>query len=46
MTLQELERRLRADPENLYLRVTVAAALREAGRSADAVELYRSAAIA
>ena len=46
MKLRELERRLQAEPDNLDLRVTVAAALREAGRSADAVELYRSAAIA
>ena len=44
--LRELERRLEEEPENLGLRVAVAAALREAGRDADAVELYRSAAIA
>jgi hypothetical protein len=44
--LRELERRLEEEPENLGLRVAVAAALCEAGRRADAVELYRSAAIA
>jgi hypothetical protein len=44
--LQELERRLAEEPENLGLRVAVAEALRDAGRHADAVELYRSAAIA
>lgn len=44
--LGELERRLRDEPENLGLRVVVAGALREAGRHADAIELYRSVAIA
>jgi hypothetical protein len=44
--LKELERRLRDEPDNLGLRVSVAGALHEAGRRADAVELYRSVAIA
>lgn len=44
--LEELERRLRDEPDNLGLRVIVAGALREAGREADALELYRSVAIA
>ena len=44
--LRELEKRLRDEPENLGLRVMVAGALREAGRHDDAVELYRSVAIA
>lgn len=45
-TLRELEKRLREEPENLGLRVQVAGALREAGRHGEAVELYRSVAIA
>lgn len=44
--LRELEHRLRDEPDNLGLRVVVAGALHEAGRRADAVELYRSVAIA
>src|SRR5215510_5870699 len=44
--LKELERRLRDEPDNLGLRVSVAGALHEAGRRDDAVELYRSVAIA
>jgi hypothetical protein len=44
--LRELERRLEEEPENLGLRVVVAGALCEAGRRADAVELYRSVAVA
>src|SRR5215468_55265 len=44
--LKELEKRLRDEPDNLGLRVAVAGALHEAGRRADAVELYRSVAIA
>ncbi len=44
--LRELEKRLRDEPLNLGLRVVVAGALREAGRQQDAVELYRSVAIA
>ena len=39
-------RRLRDEPDNLGLRVQVAGALRESGRHDDAVELYRSVAIA
>jgi hypothetical protein len=44
--LKELEERLRGEPDNLGLRVMVAGALHEAGRRDDAVELYRSVAIA
>src|SRR5258708_38000752 len=44
--LKELEKRLRDEPGNLGLRVLVAGALHEAGRREDAVELYRSVAIA
>lgn len=44
--LKELEKRLRDEPDNLGLRVTVAGALHDAGRRDDAVELYRSVAIA
>src|SRR5215208_4544435 len=44
--LKELERRLRDEPENLGLRVVVAGALHEAGRQDEAIELYRSVAIA
>jgi hypothetical protein len=46
MTLRELERRLKEEPENLDLRVQVAGALHDAGRHIEAVELYRSVAIA
>lgn len=44
--LKELERRLRDEPDNLGLRVVVAGALHEAGRRDEAIELYRSVAIA
>src|SRR5688500_13625401 len=44
--LKELERRLKDEPDNLGLRVMVAGALIEAGRRADAIELYHSVAIA
>jgi Cyclic nucleotide-binding domain len=44
--LKELERRLREEPDNLGLRVVVAGALHDAGRRDDAVELYRSVALA
>jgi hypothetical protein len=44
--LRELERRLQAEPESLSLRVTLAGALHEAGRTAEAVALYRSVAAA
>src|SRR4051812_32510058 len=44
--LKELEKRLRDEPGNLGLRVVVAGALHETGRRDDAVELYRSVAIA
>lgn len=46
MKLKELEKRLEKEPNNLGLRVTVAGLLRDAGRSVEAVELYRSVAIA
>ena len=46
MKLKELEKRLEREPNNLGLRVTVAGLLRDAGRSVEAVELYRSVAIA
>jgi hypothetical protein len=44
--LKELERRLRDEPDNLGLRVAFAGALDDGGRRDDAVELYRSVAIA
>jgi hypothetical protein len=44
--LKELEKRLRDEPDNLGLRVALAGAFVEADRRDDAVELYRSVAIA
>lgn len=44
--VRELEQRLREEPENLALRVALANSLHEAGRHAEAVELYRSVAVA
>jgi hypothetical protein len=44
--LKELEKRLQHEPENLGLRVALATAYREVARLADAVDLYRSVAIA
>ncbi|HUJ57386.1 MAG TPA: tetratricopeptide repeat protein [Kofleriaceae bacterium] len=44
MKLKELEKRLKHEPNNLGLRVTVAGMMHEAGRTAEAVELYRSVA--
>jgi hypothetical protein len=44
--LKDLEKRLRSEPDNLGLRVQVAGLMREAGRSIEAVELYRSVALA
>jgi len=44
--LKELEKRLKNEPTNLGLRVQVAGLMREAGRSLEAVELYRSVALA
>ena len=44
--LRDLEKRLAKEPDNLGLRVTLAGALCEAGRNSDAVELYRSVAVA
>jgi hypothetical protein len=46
MTLRDLEKRLEKEPDNLPLRVTVAGQMRDAGRKAEAVELYRSVAVA
>jgi tetratricopeptide (TPR) repeat protein len=43
--LRELEKRLKSEPDNVGLRVAVAGALHDAGRHAEAVELYRSVAI-
>lgn len=44
--LKELEKRLRDEPENLGLRIALATAYREVARMSDAIELYRSVAIA
>ncbi len=44
LRLKQLEKRLEAEPDNLALRVTAAGLMREAGRTRDAVELYRSVA--
>jgi hypothetical protein len=44
--LKELEKRLEKEPGNLGLKVTVAGLLHESGRTVDAVELYRSVALA
>jgi hypothetical protein len=44
--LDELQRRLADEPSNLGLRVALAGALLDAGRHPEAVELYRSVAIA
>lgn len=46
MKLKDLEKRLKQEPDNLGLRVQVAGFMREAGRSVEAVELYRSVALA
>ncbi len=42
--IRDLERDLKREPGNLAVRLTLAAAYRESGRAADAVELYRSVA--
>jgi hypothetical protein len=44
--LKDAEKRLKQEPNNLGLRVQVAGLMREAGRSLEAVELYRSVALA
>jgi hypothetical protein len=44
--LKDAEKRLKQEPNNLGLRVQVAGMMREAGRSLEAVELYRSVALA
>jgi hypothetical protein len=46
VSLKELEKRLKKEPDNLGLRVQVAGLMRESGRSTEAVELYRSVALA
>jgi Cyclic nucleotide-binding domain len=45
-SLGALEKRLEKEPGNLPLRITLAGALRDAGRTGQAVELYRSVALA
>ena len=42
--VKDLERRLRDEPENLGLRLRLAAALYDSGRGDEAIELYRSVA--
>jgi hypothetical protein len=44
--LKDLEKRLKQEPDNFSLRVQIAGLMREAGRSVEAVELYRSVALA
>jgi hypothetical protein len=46
VSLKELEKRLQKEPGNLGLKVTVAGLLHESGRTVEAIELYRSVAIA
>jgi CRP-like cAMP-binding protein len=46
LATRDLERQLRKEPENLALRLRLAASYREAGRTAEAVQLYRSVAVA
>lgn len=46
MKIDELEKRLGQEPDNLGLRVTVAGMLHEAGRTREAIALYRSVAVA
>jgi CRP-like cAMP-binding protein len=44
--IKELERQLRKEPDNLVLRLKLAANYREVGRTEEAVALYRSVAVA
>lgn len=44
--IKELEKQLRKEADNLVLRLRLAAAYREVGRTEDAVALYRSVAVA
>ncbi len=44
--VKEYERQLKAEPNNLVLRLKFAAALREVGRTDEAVAMYRSVAVA
>ncbi|MGE5181085.1 MAG: hypothetical protein ACM31C_03440 [Acidobacteriota bacterium] len=46
MKLKDLEKRLEKEPGNLGLKVTVAGLMHEAGRTVEAVELYRAVALA
>jgi hypothetical protein len=46
LSLRDLEKRLQKEPDNLGLKVTVASLLHEAGRTSEAIELYRSVALA
>ncbi len=46
MSLRDLEKRLEKEPGNLSLRVTAAGLMCEAGRTGEAIELYRSVASA
>lgn len=43
-SIKELERQVKKEPDNLVVRLLLAAAYREAGRTGDAVPLYRSVA--
>lgn len=45
-TVRELEKQLKKEPANLALRLQLAAAYRDAGRTGDAVEQYRAVALA
>lgn len=44
--IRDLERQLKREPDNLALRLTLAAGYRDAGRAVEALALYRSVAIA
>ncbi|MBI4508706.1 MAG: cyclic nucleotide-binding domain-containing protein [Deltaproteobacteria bacterium] len=44
--VKEYERALKAEPDNLVIRLKLAAALREVGRTNDALSMYRSVAVA
>ncbi|MBK7072391.1 MAG: cyclic nucleotide-binding domain-containing protein [Myxococcales bacterium] len=44
--IRDLERQLKREPDNLALRLTLAAGYRESGRAVEALALYRSVALA
>jgi CRP-like cAMP-binding protein len=44
--VKDYERALKLEPDNLVLRLKLAAALRDAGRAADSIAMYRSVALA